>query len=383
MQNETALLTGNAAVAEGDAKLEGIGFRRSARDPQYNARLVEAAHVWEDAMYGGGVDGIKARATLAEALTTSDFPILLGAVFDKELLAQYQQITPVWTQYARRSVVRDFRPKSLVDLLGGQGILDPVGQGVEYPARKLSEAKYELTVGKRGARIPLTWEMVVNDDLDAFRDLPERLAQGARDTESHTAVSQLVNASGVNTAFFNSANGNAPTSLALTADNLDQAITAVSTRKDSEKRPIVIPGFVLLVPPALETQALRIVNATEFELTDAATGQKLRVGNYLRGKVTVVVDPWLTVVATDNKAATRWFLLPAPTTPRPAVTVGFLRGHEDPDLRVKSATGARVGGGAIDPREGDFDDDTVQYRVRHVVGGATTEPIGTYVSNGS
>lgn len=376
------ILTGAAAVAESEDKPEA-GFRRPPTDPRYNARLVEAANLWGEAMTAGGLAGIKARTRLAEALTTSDFPYLLGGVFDRELLAQYQQITPVWKAFARRTVVRDFRPKQLVDLLGGRGILDPVDQGAEYPARKVTEAKYELTVGKRGARIPLTWEMVVNDDLDAFRSLPDRLAQGARDTEDYLATGLLVIAGGANTAFFKAGNNNAPTALPLTADNLDAAITAVTSRKDESGRPVVVPGLVLVVPPALETAASRILNATEIEISDATTGTKVRVGNYLRGKVTLVVDPWLTVIATDNKAATRWFLLPTPSSPRPALAEGFLRGHEDPDLRVKSSTGTRVGGGVIDPLEGDFDDDSIQYRARHVVGAAYVDPLATYVSNGS
>ena len=84
-----------------------------------------------------------------------------------------------------------------------------------------------------------------------------------------------------------------------------------------------------------------------------------------------------------SKAATRWFVLPSPQSARPALAVGFLRGYEDPDLRVKSSAGSRVGGGVIDPMQGDFDDDTIQYRVRHVVGSAYVDPKATYVSNGS
>lgn len=382
MLDNIEVLTGDQAVAEGEAKPEA-GFSSTRVSPQYNARLVEAANIWCDATTAGGLAGMRARTKLAESLTTSDFPILLGAVFDREMLAQYQQITPVWQGFARRTVVRDFRPKELVDLLGGRGILDPVGQGAEYPARELTEAKFSLTVGKRGARIPLTWEMVVNDDLDAFRDLPERLAQGARDTEDYLATSLLVTSTGANSAFFKSGNGNAATSLPLTTENLDAALSVIAGRKDSEGRPIVVTGTVLVVPPGLETQARKILNATELRFTDSTTGVTTITENYMRGRVTLVVNPWLPIIATDGKTGGRWFVLPAPTSSRPALTVGFLRGHETPDLRVKSSTGSRVGGGLIDPREGDFDDDTIQYRVRHVLGSAHIDPIATYVSNGS
>lgn len=382
MLDNIEVLTGAAAVAEGEAKPEA-GFRTTRVGTQYNARLIEAANIWGDATSLGGLAGMRARTRLAENLTTSDFPILLGGVFDRELLTQYEQIQPVWQKFARRTVVRDFRPKQLVDLLGGRAILDPVGQGAEYPARALTEAPYSLTVGKRGARIPLTWEMVVNDDLDSFRDLPERLAQGSRDTEDYLATSLLVKASGANTDFFKAANGNAPTALPLTTENLDAALAAIGARKDSEGRPIMISGAVLVAPPGLETQARKILSATELRFTDATTGTVTVTENFMRGKVELAVNPWLPVIATDNKSATRWFVVPAPNTARPALTVGFLRGHEQPDLRVKSNAGQSLSGGVIDPREGDFDDDTIQYRARHVLGSAHIDPIATYVSNGS
>lgn len=382
--NDIQILTGAAAVAEGTADAAGEGgFHRLPRDPKLNARIVEAANLWHDALHEGGLKGMKARVALAEALTTSDFPYLLGSAYDRELLARYQATPSVWQAFARRTTVRDFKPKKLVDLLGGQAILPVVGQGAEYKARALTEAQYELTVAKRGARIPLTWEMIVNDDLDAFRDLPERLAQAARDTEDYLATSLLVIAGGANTAFFKTANGNAPTALALTVENLDAALSAISTRKDAEGRPILVNGAVLVVPPALETQARKILDATELRFTDSTTGLTVITTNYMRGRVTLAVDPWLTVIATDAKAGTRWFVLPAPTAPRPALAVGFLRGQEQPDLRVKADTGSRIGGGSIAPEDGSFDDDTIQYRVRHVLGASHVDPKATYVSNGS
>jgi len=370
------ILSGAAAVAE-STDTEATGYSPVPTGPQYTARLDEALRTFERGLSGS----LRGRADLAEALTRSDFPILLGGVFDRELLAQYKQVTPIWQSFARRSVVKDFRPKKLVDLLGGRGILDPVAEGAPYPARNVTEAEYELKVGKRGARIPLTWEMLINDDLDAFRDLPERLATGARDTEDYLATSLLVTAAGANTGFFNADNGNAPTALPLTHENLGVALTAISTRKDSEGRPIINKGTVLQVPPALELQALAILNATEIRNTQ---GTKLLVGgNELRSKVTLVVNPWLPVIATDGNTNTRWFVLPAPTSPRPALAVGFLRGHEAPDLRVKASAGNRIGGGSIDPTEGSFEFDDIQYRVRHVLGSTHIDPISTYVSNGA
>lgn len=347
-----------------------------------NKRILEARRLFERAMNGRSTDRLRAQAEVMETMTTSDFPILLGAAYDREMLGEYTQIAPVWSKYSRRTVRPNFKKAKLVEILGGRAELDKVAQAAEYPARALDEAEYEFQVEKYGARIPLTWEMLVNDELDAFRDLPTRLAQAARDTEDIVTARQLFNTAGtsVNTDFFNTGNGNAPGTVALTSENLESALQSITTRTDSEGRPIINAGTVLVVPPALELTARRILNATEIRRQNGTgNGSTITVEpNYMRGAVTLVVNPWFAYVAptlTDT-----WFVLPAPNTGRPALATGFLRGHESPDLRVKADAGNRAGGGSVAPEDGSFDDDTIQYRVRHVTGAAPLVPISTYAS---
>jgi hypothetical protein len=215
---------------------------------QRNQRILEARTTFQKALDGD----FRARADVMESMTTADFPILLGAAYGRELLQEYQGIAPVWQKYSRRSVVPNFKPKKLVELLGGRAGLSKVKEASEYPARGLTEAEYEFKVEKYGDRIPLTWEMFINDELDAFRNLPERLGTAARETEDIVAASAFFNAgnTGLNTAFFRAQNGNAPVTGAegaLSADNVEAALQAISTRKDKDGRPIVVSGSVLMV----------------------------------------------------------------------------------------------------------------------------------------
>lgn len=367
------ILTGAAAIAEGEAREH---FRRPRRAANYNERLVEAANILESGLSGS----YSALGRLEEAMSTSDFPYYLGDILDRELLPAYKSIDPVWTSFARKTSVRDFRPKKFVDLLGGQEILERVAEGTEYPAGSLDDAEYSLTVGKFGRRLPLSFEAIVNDDLGDFRTLPERLAQAARNTEDYTITGLLATEAGPNSAFFKADNGNAPTALPLTLDNLSTAITTVTSRT-VDGAPVVFPSLVLLVPPGLAVQANNIVNALQIEDTQGT--KKLTVKNWLASKIRVEENPWLPVLDKSGKANSTWYVLPDPSAARPAVAAGFLRGRETPDLRVKADQGNRVGGGAIGPEEGSFEDDTTQYRVRHILGGTTLDPIGTYVSTGS
>src|SRR5690606_10307825 len=89
---------------------------------------------------------LRARADVMETMTTSDFPILLGAAYGREMLGEYTQIAPVWQRYSRRVVRPNFKKAKLAEILGGRAELDKVAQAAEYPARKLTEAEYEFAV---------------------------------------------------------------------------------------------------------------------------------------------------------------------------------------------------------------------------------------------
>ncbi len=342
-----------------------------------NLRILEARQKWDKVLKGD----LRARAEVMETMTTSDFPVLLGAAYGRELDQEYQGIAPVWQQFATRKVVPDFRERSFTNLLGGRAELDKVKEASEYTARSVKESSRKFKVDKYGNRIPLTWEMLKNDDLDAFRDLPQRLAVAARETEDRVALLPLFNTAktGLNTGFFTADKRGTD---ALTSESLEAALTAIATRTDGEGRPIILTGATLLVPPALEMTARRILNATEIRRTEG--GVTTIEPNYMRGVVNIVVDPWLPIVASGyTNVNSSWFVLPATSVPNPALVQAFMTGEETPDLRVKADAGNALGGGTLSPETGSFDDDTVQYRVRHIMGSASLYNDAVFASDGT
>lgn len=346
--------------------------------------LVEASELWGKAWAGDKM----AAVVVNEALTTSDlFVSATGDLLDRELLAQYQDITPSWQEWASPSTVRNFKPKKLVDIMGGKSALDLVPELTEYPYAEHSTHEYEISAKKFGRRFGYSWEAGVNDDIDELRQIPGRFSSAASITENRAALEQVANVStgAPNSAFFKSYNAAAAGELgyaafnnsgtaALSADALATAITGISTRKDAGGNLVPHNGLVLMVGPALQFTADRILNATTIRVTDGDT--QTEEPNYLKGKVRLVVN--------NDLAGNAWFVLPDPRrNQRPAVSVAKLAGYDTPDLRVAANTGNRVGGGAIGPEEGDFEIDGVWYRVRHVVGGASLDPIHTFASTGA
>jgi hypothetical protein len=102
----------------------------------------------------------------------------------------------------------------------------------------------------------------------------------------------------------------------------------------------------------------------------------------MRDRVRLNVNPYIPQIATTNKN-TSWFLFASPTSNRPALNALFLRGRTEPETFIKEPNARRIGGGGVDPMDGDFDLDAITYKVRHVFGAAVIDPIGTVASNGT
>lgn len=359
---------------------------RPAFPERLQPRLLHVLDLFESSCHG---DRMASARLAEEAMSTSDFPYLMGTAIDRSLLQYYRSVPSVWERFASRSQVNDFRPKRWDDLLGGMALLDEVAELDEYPQGSVSEAEYSLTVRKYGRRIGISWELIINDNLNALQQLPGRLAQAAKNTENQLATRVLVTAAGPDATFFSAGHGNKLAgNPALSVTSLQAAWTHLATKRDADGNPIVLSGAVLMVPPALFITASNIVNA---QLTRAITGggdgtgnDQLEVrGNGIPGNLEVVSNPWIPTIDVSGTATTTWYLLPTPNAGRPALTLGFLRGHETPDLRVKADTGSSLGGGPVGPEEGSFDNDDIAWRIRHVTGGVTLDPNTAVVSTGA
>ena len=317
-----------------------------------------------------------ARLDLHEAMSRSDFPILFGDVLYRRLASAYAVQPQVWSKIAQRVTVNDFRAHKLVDILGGKGVLDDVAELAPYPRRSLDEAEIEYQTGKVGATVAYSWEAGVNDDLGAFLTLPERLAQAARLTEDRKVTAVYATATGPASWL------GTPATTALTPENLEAAVTQVTSQEDEDGNPIIIDTPVLMVPQSLALTAKQIVDTVTVKTTAASKEREVR-GNGLSITPQIVVNPHLTAIDKSAKAATTWYLSAPPSSGRPSSLAVFLNGHETPDLRLRADAGSRPGGGTVDPLEGGFERDDVEYRIRHVVAGTKAFNDAVFVSTGS
>jgi hypothetical protein len=333
-------------------------------------------------------NGRRGMHVLREAMTTSDFPLLFGDIVDRQILASYREAPYNWNRIAKRSRVRDFRAVKRFGVYGADQVLPAIiGEKGEYPYEKINEeSPYSLAVAKYGRKLKFSWEAMVNDDMDLLKDGPDRLGRAARRSEEKFVTQLYVDANGPHASFYNAGNGNLLAgNPALSIASLQTALEQLSTMTDQMGEPIVIDMVELRIPPALEVTTLNIVNGLQLELTEkgGTDKRKLISSNWMKTRFNISVDYYMPIVASSANGSTSWFLFANPDSGRPAIEVGFLTGHEEPEIFMKSPNALRVGGGDVDVMNGDFDNDAIEYKLRHVFGGTREDPKMTVASNGS
>jgi hypothetical protein len=359
------------------------------------SRQVEAAKLLEGALRGDRSDKLK----LQEGISTSDLPVQLAPTINKILLQNYQETPKVWDMFATRLVVDDFRKQQYLNLryedsgMDNQGdkfrdgSLPTVGEYDEYPtAGWFSVTETDFAVKKAGQRVRFSWEAVVNDgNISLLERLPIELGQKAAGKEDEEVTKQLVASGGLNTTNFKSANNNLFSGNgALTLENLEKAIQAANLQQYNGKLIQPVSRFALVIPRALELTAKKIlaVQTVETSATVGSIVTKTITGNPIGSQVEVVVNDWITKI--NSGAGAYWFLIPVPSaTLNPSVVLGFLRGFEAPELRVKAAAGTFLGGGDVPENYGSFDNDDWQMRIRHIATGGFFVPAGTIASTGA
>lgn len=363
-----------------------VSRAQSRIDPRtYQRKLYETAKFMHR-FYRGMIP----RAKFQEAMSTSDFPLLFGDVLDRQALGAYQEWQPVYRNIAKIGTVPDFRTVKRFTMDGAEGVLLAVAQGDTYKASVLTEGRYTYSVAKYGRRLPFTWEAIINDDLDLLKDAPARFARAARRSEEKFAAGLYCTSTGPDSTFFsnthknivNTTNGASTTNPALSITGLQDAFTVLMNALDADSEPIVIEMVVLEVPPALMVTAQNILNATQIIVGADSASQRLVTSNWMKSRMKLVVNPYLPIIDT-TRGATAWYLWADPGVGRPAMEIGFLRGYEQPQLFMKSPNAVRVGGGNIDQMGGSFEDDTIDYKIRHVFGGTMLDYRMAVASNGS
>lgn len=387
-----------------ESDLTGYAVRRSrGRQPAVAA----AAALWADVMAGRVPyylvkEALKPRTpalaraidsnypgiiVLHETHTRSDFAQLTGDVLGRMSIARYRDFPSPWRQFARvTSNLQDFRPVKRIPLDGLEGGWPEQMEDEELEYGSLGEGTpVTLQARKYSLGVRLSFELIINDDLDAFQSIPNRLGRGGARTVNLAVTQTYVDASGPKATVYTVGNANIITgNPVLSINSLAAAYGQLRSMKDTQGQPIMIEMATLVVPPALEVIARNILQATIIRLTaqGGVSGQELEATNWIGSSLDLAVDPYIPIVASTANGNTSWFLFASPSTGSAAIEVGFLSGFADPVIYQKVSDSQRVGDG-IDQEAGDFSTMAQEWKGVEAFGTAVLDPRLTVGSNGS
>jgi hypothetical protein len=286
-----------------------------------------------------------------------------------------------------------------------QAMLGPAPQnGPTPPTAATSTAAVTYSPLLYQAYASINWAAFVGDDLGIFKDVPKRLAIKGNRGIAKFQTQQYCDINGPNTSatlplfqsgFHNqmtTVNGASAPNPRLGIQGLVDAYNILAGQLDATGDPIMIGGKMYLVYGASDygtaknlQNSLDILTSAQGGQAGTSTsntiGQLIRVKNWAMENLTLIYDPYLTLVATAAQHS--WFLACDPNSQeRPGIEIGFLQGFKEPQLFNEIPTTQRMGGGP-DPTMGNFWSNNQNIKIMGVMGASAMDGRSWVGSNGT
>ncbi len=255
--------------------------------------------------------------------TTASFSYLLGTSMNKRLLKDYQAWPAEWMKFCTIAPIRDFKQQARVRL-GAFGSLAIVPEDTAYVAVTLQDTSATYVPQKRGNLFTVSREAIINDDLQAIKQIPTKLAVAAAYTLAEFVYGFLSTNPNIydGSALFTT--GAPHTNLgaaALSTSAMQTGITAMREQTNFAGKRLGLRPRFLVVPPELEFTAMIVTKSA------GVPGSNNNDINPMLGYVTPIVSPQLT-------NATQWFLVGDPRE-IDTIEIGFVGGQVNPMLFVQ------------------------------------------------
>jgi hypothetical protein len=225
---------------------------------------------------------------------SSDFAEVLANTANKSLRDAYMGAPNTYAPFVAQKSVSDFKQISSVQLSNG-GKLEKVNEHGEYKRTTVAESAEKYKVEKYGIIVGRTYELMVNDDLDAFTRIPAQLGIRAREKENEIFWG-LILANGLmaetGQALFSAAHDNLTNpGTAIAVASLGVIRAKMRVKKDLDGELMSLNPQWLVVPASLETIAEQFISQSILAETPGNT-------NPFYNKLKIVVEPRLDAAST-------------------------------------------------------------------------------------
>ncbi|MBI3971725.1 MAG: Mu-like prophage major head subunit gpT family protein, partial [Chloroflexi bacterium] len=296
----------------------------------------------------------------ANEVTTGVLNQALLNSMTKRLVQDYAGQPQDWRRFCNIRTLRDINSQDRIRL-HDFGSLSTVAEGGAYTNLAWDDSRENYAPVKKGNLVVVTREAILNDDVDAVRKIPAKLAIAAGITINEfvyglfTSNPFMSDGTKVFDDGTQTSHANRGTS-ALSSSALQAAITSMLKQTNSAGKRLNLRPRCLLVPPDLLFTALTLVNST------LVPGSANNDVNVLQG----AVEPISVAQFTD---VTDWFLLADPAHIE-SLEVGFVGGREEPELLMQDQ-----------PAQGSvFTNDQISFKVRWEFGGGWLDYRGAFWS---
>ena len=387
--------------------------RPRVSEEEHSYRMRQITDAWRQVEEGGS----RGLIDIMEQMDSSTFQFYMGDVLDRRTYMKYDRMRGNWRPYVREDAsIRDFRQVERYWMHGGAETAPFLQENEQYSYDAVSGDHVGYRLAKYGKLFGITWEALINDDLGLLRDFPERLAESAANTESRFVTGLYADSGGpldsgdqaafrTTTAASADSSGN-PTRAGQTgianflranadigtADNAPISLDALRAAahqlrtqrvfEDDDDLPINVGRLHLVIPQRLEVVVRHPFSARELRQGVVGTPNTAYSGsqeyeaiyaNDIPSMFRLHVNPWLDVLDPNGKG---WYVFAYPGNSHPPLEVGYLRGHRRPRIFMRAMDAVRVGGGMGSGdagRNGGFDNDTMDYKMRGVFGGVVRD----------
>tara|TARA_B100001989_G_scaffold251537_1_gene230960 strand:- start:168 stop:1649 length:1482 start_codon:yes stop_codon:yes gene_type:complete len=353
MQSSGALRPNNPQVFEAVA-LMASGLPSSRVQALYAEPVLEAA----DKLRGIGVQEFcemacgqqlprfrrDATGWLQAAFSSASLPGVLSNIANKMLLEGYNYVEDAWRRIAKIASVNDFKEHTRYRMTGSFKF-QQVGPDGEIKHGQLDEQQFGQKADTHGIMFALTRQMIINDDLGAFTDIPRQIGMGAAEAIAEAVwalwLRNPTQADGK--AFFHVDHNNYSegADTALSIDGLTAAEVLFAQQVKPNGKPLGIMPSLLLVPPGLKVAAEMLMKSLQLNETTTTNKPKPSTNPHA-GKFDVVSSVYLSNTSFANASNKAWYLLSDPNR-LSAIEVAFLNGVDRPTVEKTDADFSTLG----------------------------------------
>lgn len=271
---------------------------------------------------------------LRAAFSQTNLSNVLSRAVNAVLLESFNYVESMWQDVFKQGRVVDFKIAERYRMNSDMQF-EQVAKGGKLPHGSVSDEMYSVKADTYGVMFAIDRQDIINDDLGALSDIPRQIGVSAAEAINNACWGMFLNPGNADdgTAFYSAGHNSLLTTCPLTDANLTKARAAFVKKTKKNGAPIGLRPTLLVVPPELEDDALRLTRSTMLAPGGEGTFTDFNVQH---GRYKVVAPSYLSSPSMTGNSATSWYLMADPRV-LAAFEIAFLDGKSAPTVERADA----------------------------------------------